>query len=74
LTWSDNSDNESSFEVQRSNFLGLSWTTIATPPAGSTQHQDTGLQRNTTYSYRVRACNAAGCSAWSNVDQERTSN
>lgn len=74
VTWTDNSDNESSFELQRSNFLGLTYTTIATLPAGTTWHQDGDLQRNSTYWYRVRACNSAGCSAWSNADSARAVN
>jgi hypothetical protein len=65
LNWSDDSDDETSFELQRSPD-GSSWGALTTRPAGVESWTDTGLSGGETWYYRVRACNAAGCSAWSN--------
>ena len=64
LAWADNSSNETRFEVQRS--TGGSFQTIATLAANTTKFSDFSLARRTTYTYRVSACNAAGCSQPSN--------
>jgi hypothetical protein len=67
LTWTDNCNNESGFEVQRQS-LGGAWTTVTTLPPNTTQYADGGLTTFTTYLYRVRSFNAQGPSAWwSNV-------
>jgi hypothetical protein len=53
------------FEIQRARGNG-SFSTIHIIPSGSVRsYSDTGLSEETTYRYRIRACNAAGCSAWS---------
>ena len=68
LTWNDNSDNESGFEIQRSSTgLPFSYSLIQTTGAGTTTYTDNGLSEVTTYYYRVRAINLAGESAYSNV-------
>ena len=69
LAWADNSNNETGFELERCQ--GTSCTTL---PLGAnvTSHADTGLAEGTTYSYRVRACNAYGCSAYSNTARATT--
>jgi hypothetical protein len=41
-----------------------SFETIATPDGSATGHSDTGTSPETTYRYRIRACNGDGCSAW----------
>lgn len=74
LDWRDNSGNEENFVLQRSVDGGGTWATISTLPANTKQHSDTGLQRNTRYWYRVQACNAGGCSAYSNTANARTRN
>lgn len=68
LLWQDNADNEDSFVVQRST-AGPSgpWEVVATPPANSTQYDDTGLADGVTYWYRVAATNGIGMSGYSNV-------
>jgi hypothetical protein len=66
LAWTDNSNNEIGFKVERSQ-NGGAFTQIATVGANVTTFQNTGLKKNNTYSYRVRAYNAAGDSAYSNV-------
>lgn len=72
LTWADNSDNETAFEIQR--VTGTSFATgsslaesSAATHAGTGQatYSDAGLQPGTAYTYRVRATNAGGSSAWS---------
>jgi fibronectin type 3 domain-containing protein len=66
LTWSDNSNNETAFSVWHSTDGGLNWTRIAVLIPNSTSYSDTGLSPNTSYTYRVRATNNVGASAWSN--------
>ncbi|MCF7929353.1 MAG: fibronectin type III domain-containing protein [Spirochaetales bacterium] len=62
LTWSDNSDNEEEFQIQRDS--GSGFQGIDTVGADSTAYSDQGLSADTSYSYRVRAANSAGESAW----------
>jgi hypothetical protein len=64
LTWTDNSTNESGFEVERSPSPSGPFARIATTAAGATGFTDTGLPSLTSFSYRVRAVNGAGASAW----------
>lgn len=61
LTWTDNSDDETRFELERRAGQG-DWTVIATPEADATSHADTGVEGGVSYTYRVRACNDLGCS------------
>lgn len=65
LTWTDNSDNETGFEIERLRRVGNQWTgsTIFTNDANDTTFSDT--PGNGRWRYRVRAVNAAGASAWS---------
>jgi predicted phage tail protein len=66
LAWTDTSDNEDGFTLQRCEGGGCTtFTTIATVPAGTTTYGDTQLAPGTSYSYRVRAFNTGGSSAWS---------
>ena len=66
LAWEDESDTETRFELHRS-IDGGGFTKIAEPAAGATSHSDTGVSADTEYAYRIRACNDAGCSAWSST-------
>jgi len=67
ISWSDNSNNETNFKLERKIESG-SWLTLATLPANTTSYVDNGLTAYTTYWYRVYASNAAGNSAYSNED------
>lgn len=66
LGWTDNASDETGFEIER-RAGGGSWGQIATPGANATSFADSGLAPDTAYEYRVRATNADGDSAWSNV-------
>lgn len=62
VLWQDNSNNETSFLVQR-RYRGeaeSAWRTIATAAANATTALDTQITRNVVYEYRVLASNAAG--------------
>jgi len=75
LTWKDNSNNEDGFKIQRKEGAcdsTNSWSQIATKEANAITHTNTGLTPNTTYSYRVRAYNAVGDSAYSNCASAKT--
>ena len=64
LTWADNSTDESSFGLERSTG-GSAFTEIASLGENINSFSDTGLNASTAYSYRVRARNSAGNSAYS---------
>jgi hypothetical protein len=66
LTWTDNSSNETGFEIQRMT-PRQTWTV----EKNVTSFVDSGLTKGTTYSYTVRACNSDGCSGWSNTASAR---
>jgi Ca2+-binding RTX toxin-like protein len=66
LTWTDNSGNETFFEVQRS-LDGNTWSTVATLPPNSTSHADTGLNSATRYYYRVGAGNSTSQSPFTST-------
>jgi hypothetical protein len=63
LRWSDMSSNETSFEIGRASD-GNPRTTVRTVGANATSTTFTGLNRNVSYQWYVRACNAGGCSSW----------
>jgi hypothetical protein len=71
INWQDNSNNEDGFKIERSTD-GVNFTQIATVGANTTSFTNSGLSRNTTYYYRVRAFNQAGDSAYSNVASATT--
>jgi hypothetical protein len=72
LGWIDNSTNETGFKVERWVSSSGPFTQIATVGANVTSYSNTGLNRNTTYYYRVRAYNAAGDSLYSNIAKAKT--
>jgi hypothetical protein len=71
LNWIDGSDNETGFEIERSNDNN-SFSKIATVGANVTQFLDGPLTQGTRYYYRVRAINAAGVSGYTNVASDIT--
>ncbi len=72
LTWKDNAENELSYDVERSQDPLSGFVRIARLGAGAVSCQDTGLNADAGYYYRVRAVNASGSSAWSNIISVRT--
>ena len=71
LSWTDNSNNETGFRVERS-IDGTTFTQIATVGANVTMYGNTGLSALTEYDYRVRAYNVGGNSAYSNIASAKT--
>lgn len=67
ISWNDNSLDETIFKVERSDDAGATWTEIATTLADEYSYKDYDVTTGTTYSYRVRAYNIIGNSAYSNV-------
>ena len=57
ISWSDNSDVEESFVLERSDETDGSYETVATLEANSTSYNDENLTEETTYFYRVYALN-----------------
>ena len=73
LSWTDNSNNEDGFRIERCEDAGCSnFVEIATVAAGITSYNNTGLVASTTYRYQVRAFNAGGNSPYSNISQATT--
>jgi hypothetical protein len=64
LAWTDGSSNENGFSIERR--IGGSWVQIGWVADNVTTFRHAGLSPNRTYSYRVKAFNAAGNSAASN--------
>ena len=65
ITWTDNSNNETGFKIQRKGATG-GYTDLTTTGANATQYSDTTVTDGTSYYYRVCATNTAGDSAYSN--------
>lgn len=63
LTWTDNSADETSFVVERKVGAG-SYSTLASKSANATSHEDNSVSYNTSYTYRVKASNGSGDSAY----------
>jgi len=72
LTWTDRCATETGFRIERSPLTNTNFTEIATVGANTTSFTDTGLNRATTYYYRVRAYNAYTTSAYSSERHVRT--
>ena len=74
LGWTDNSNNEDGFKVERCqgtttycNGTPSAWAQIAQTGRNENYYGDTGLPSSTTFSYRVRTFNVTADSAYSNV-------
>lgn len=71
LGYADESDNETQFSIERSPD-NTTWAQIAVVGSNIEAYANTGLSPSTTYYYRVKACNSAGCSAPSSVSSDTT--
>ncbi|HEX8719464.1 MAG TPA: fibronectin type III domain-containing protein [Pyrinomonadaceae bacterium] len=68
ISWTDNSSDELGFEIEHCQGAGCTdFVHLATMSANATNATISSLGKNKTYTYRVRASNAAGDSAYSNV-------
>ncbi len=65
LSWTDNSDKESGFKIERKIGIDGTYSQIATVGANIVTYSDTGLTQGTTYYYQIRAYNSFGDSAFS---------
>ncbi len=73
IEWTDNSNNETGFKIERSSTSGTSgFIQIATVGSDICNYISTGLNPGTRYWYRVCATNSAGDSEYSNVDDATT--
>ncbi|HNX34796.1 MAG TPA: Calx-beta domain-containing protein [Kiritimatiellia bacterium] len=66
LSWRDNAFNETGFDLERSE-NGGDFSLLQMLAANTTNYTDTATQAGVTYSYRIRAVNAAGSSSWSSI-------
>jgi fibronectin type 3 domain-containing protein len=66
LTWDDNSDNESSFIIERGTD-NSSFAQIATVDTNINYYTDTNFTLGQTYYYRVKASNEFGDSSYTNT-------
>jgi len=67
LTWADNSNNEGGFDIEDSTDGGNTFTQVATASVNAASYDVTGLQPGQTYTFRVRAFNILGNSAYTNT-------
>lgn len=65
LTWTDNSDNEDEFRLERKTGSSGTYAQIASVATNTTAYANTGVSDGTVYYYRARACNALTCSSYS---------
>ncbi len=73
LSWTDNAGNEDGFRIERcSGATCTNFVQIATVGPNIAGFANTGLVKNTTYRYRVRAYNASGNSGYSNIASAKT--
>lgn len=64
LTWTDNSGDETGFVLERKRGSSPNYYQIATPAANATSYTDTDVDPGYTYTYRIKAVNGSGESAY----------
>jgi len=70
LEWTDNSSTEQGFRIERRKSVDDSWEEI--DQVSGSSYTDSGLDKSTSYVYRVRAYNTTGNSEYSNTASART--
>ncbi|MEP6583071.1 MAG: PA14 domain-containing protein [Ginsengibacter sp.] len=68
LTWADNSNNETGFELSRKASTEADFTMIGLLPSNTVVYDDTTVVGSTTYSYKVQAVNLYGPSGFNPTD------
>jgi hypothetical protein len=63
LSWTDNSNNEDNFLLEKSLHGANSWSTVSSPAANATTATASGLSPGTAYDFRLSAVNTAGASS-----------
>jgi hypothetical protein len=64
LSWTDNSANETGFQIERKTVINGSWSLVTTTAADVTYLRNGSLWSGTGYVYRIRAANASGASSY----------
>ena len=73
LAWIDTTTFEDGFVIERrGNTASSSYQVIATTSANTTSYSDTNLSASNTYTYKLRAYNIGGFSAYSNAASSTT--
>lgn len=68
LNWTDNSNNETGFVIQRATDSGFTANlVVSTAGANATTYRTGNVPRNTTFWFRVQAVNGSASSGWSNA-------
>jgi hypothetical protein len=65
IAWTDNATDETGFQLERSVNDRNGYALLTALPADTNVYTDTNVTLETTYWYRVRACNGDGCSGYS---------
>ena len=66
ISWTDNSQDEDGFSIERKLQSNGTYAVIATVGPNVTSYTDSSLANSTAYCYRVNAFNSAGNSAYTN--------
>ncbi|RYY56140.1 MAG: T9SS type A sorting domain-containing protein [Chitinophagaceae bacterium] len=72
ITWSDNSNNETGFELYKSDNDNTNFVLLKGLPANTTSYTDNNLFANSVRYYKVRAINLGGDNGFSNEDSAQT--
>ena len=72
LSWTDNADGETGFELERSIDQADNFTLLGSLPANTTNYLDETVNPGSTYFYRVRAVDESGASDYSNIAEAVT--
>ncbi|NIP57464.1 MAG: hypothetical protein GWN39_02575, partial [Thermoplasmata archaeon] len=71
LTWSSSAENVDEFEIERAQG-SAEFSALATLTGDVGSYQDEGLTPETSYRYRIRACNDGACSSFSAASEATT--
>lgn len=72
MSWTDNSNDETGFAIERKPESGGSYAQIGTVGTNVKTYSNTGLPANTKYFYRIKAMNGSIYSTYSNEKSART--